>query len=164
MLRTYLILIAGLLVAGGCGHYGMSVSLPSHLKTVAVPLFDNETLEYGVEQKITDAVVGELIDDNSLAVVDLDAANSVIEGAIVSYEEDVYGYEQDGTVREYRVQFVAKVLYRDLEKDEVLWEERMVGWSTYTVSGEGTTTEEEAQDEAIAKLAEDIVSRTVKGW
>jgi len=142
----------------------MSVSLPSHLKTVAVPLFGNDTLEYGVDKTLTDAVVGELIDDNSLSVVDLDAADSVVEGAILSYDENVYGYDQEGGVREYRVKFRANVVFRDIGKDEVFWEEQMVGWATYAVSGDETKTEQEAQDEAISKLAEDIVSRMVRGW
>jgi hypothetical protein len=142
----------------------MSVSLPSHLETVAVPLFANETMEYGVDQTLTDAVVTEFIDDNSLRVVDAKVADSVVEGTILSYEEDVYGYDQDGNVREYRVQFNARVLFRDVEKDEISWEEQMVGWSTYAVSGDETKTEQEAQEEALTKLAEDIVSRAVKGW
>jgi hypothetical protein len=161
--RTILI-IAGIFATGSCGYYGMSVSLPSHLKTVAVPLFSNETLEYGVDQKLTDAVVSELIDDNSLGVVDVDGADSVIEGTILSYEEEVYGYDQEGNVREYRVQFTARVLFRDLRREEISWEEQMTGWATYSVSGEESRTEEEAQSEAISKLAEDIVSRAVKGW
>ncbi len=49
-----LILAAVVLAGWGCGTRG---SLPDHIKTVAVPIFKNRTLESGVESAITSGVV-----------------------------------------------------------------------------------------------------------
>ncbi len=45
-------LILAAVVLAGCG-YGTRGSLPDHIKTVAVPIFKNRTLEPGVESAIT---------------------------------------------------------------------------------------------------------------
>ena len=41
-----------------CGIYSFSGStLPSHLKTVGVPIFENRTAEFGIDQQITDIII-----------------------------------------------------------------------------------------------------------
>ena len=57
------------LACGGCGYTTSTALLPSHLKTVAVPVFENATIEYNLERDITDAVIARLVQDNHLKVV-----------------------------------------------------------------------------------------------
>jgi hypothetical protein len=49
-------LILAAVVLAGCG-YGTRGSLPDHIKTVAVPIFKNRTLQPGVDSAITSGVV-----------------------------------------------------------------------------------------------------------
>ena len=49
-------LILPAVVLAGCG-YGTRGSLPDHIKTVAVPIFKNRTLQPGVDSAITSGVV-----------------------------------------------------------------------------------------------------------
>jgi hypothetical protein len=49
-------LILATVVLAGCG-YGTRGSLPDHIKTVAVPIFGNRTLQPGVDSGITSGVV-----------------------------------------------------------------------------------------------------------
>ena len=35
----------------------MTGSIPSHIKSVSIPEFQNETAEYGIEQRITNLII-----------------------------------------------------------------------------------------------------------
>ncbi|MCH7954892.1 MAG: hypothetical protein IIC40_04020, partial [Candidatus Marinimicrobia bacterium] len=48
-------IIAASTVVIGCGPYSFSgSSIPSHIKSVAIPIFENETAEFGIKEKVTD--------------------------------------------------------------------------------------------------------------
>ena len=167
-LGALLLLGAGFAFAGGvgCSHYGFSSSVKTHISTIAVPVLLNETLEYGAEQGVTDAIIAEFTEDNALGVVGEEVADSVIRGAVVLYERPVMSYDASGNPTEYKVRVVARLSYEDLTKNEIVWEEEVEGWAVYSEAGEGggLTTEEGARAYAFVKLAQDVLSKTVQGW
>lgn len=154
------------LLLAGCGVYSFSPSVKTHISTIAVPVLSNETLEFGVEQDLTDALIMQFADDNTLRVVGEDVADSVLRGAVTVYERPVMSYDASGNPREYKVRVVARLGYEDRTREEVVWKEDVEGWAVYSVSGEGgdMTTEEEAREAALEKLAQDVLSKTVQGW
>jgi len=168
LLAALFLLGTGLAFVGGagCSHYGFSSSVKTHISTIAVPVLLNETLEYGVEQGVTDAIIAEFTEDNALSVVGEEAADSILRGAVVLYERPVMSYDAAGNPTEYKVRVVARLSYEDLTKNEIVWEEEVEGWAVYSEAGEGgdLTTEEGARAYAFVKLAQDVLSKTVQGW
>jgi hypothetical protein len=156
-----------LLAPLGCG-YGLSTRTNPHIKTVAVPLFQNDTLEKGIEEALTAKLIDVLQENRALTLTSERSADSVIHGKIVEYQRAPSSYDQNEEVQEYKVSIVVTVEYEDLVKRKTLWTEpRMLGWSTYFVvptAGHEIEEEEDAQTRALAKLAEDIKTRTVEGW
>lgn len=149
-------------VVGGCG-YSLTTRLPSHIKTVAVPPFQNETLEYGLEEEITQAVIEKFTTDNSLRVVSEDRADSVVYGTIREYKRRVAGFTAEEIANEYEIAIVMDIVVRDRVKSKDLWaEEGMVRTTNYFV--DQVESERQGRDTAVKQLAEDIVSRTVQGW
>ena len=150
----------------GCSHYSFSSAVKSHIETIAIPVLSNETLEYGAEQGLTDALIDEFADDNALRVVGEEEADSILRGAVVVYQRPVMSYDASGNPREYKVRVVARMSYEDLTSNQVVWEEEIEGWAVYSESGEGgdLTTEDEAREYAFEKLAQDVLSKTVQGW
>lgn len=151
-----------------CAYTTSSALLPSHLKTVAVPVFENATTEYTLEQEVTDAVIARFIADNHLKIVDERSANAVIKGRITAYKNSVFGFSQAAQVQEYRVTLSASVTFKDQVKNRELWSEAdLVKTANYYVvdtPGATAKTELDGRKEAIAKLAEEIVARSVEGW
>lgn len=149
-----------------CGVYSFSGGgLPSRIKTVAVPLFGNQTTEYGIREKLTDEVIDRLVTDGRLKVVGKEGADSVIKGIVVDYMNLAYTYDKSENVQEYIVRIYVDVSYEDVKSRKVLWEqERMEGWGTYDIQTDPPEDEEMGRERAIAKLAEDIVNKTVAGW
>jgi len=160
------VLAVAVTVAAGCSHYSFSPSVRPHLKTVAIPVLVNETLEYGAGQDLTDAIIDVFSDDNTLRVVDEDSADSILSGTVSRYERSVLSYDSGGDPREYKVRVIASLAYEDLAKDQVIWEGDVEGWAVYSLTQADAeyTTEEAAREAAFAKLAQDLLSQTVQGW
>ena len=152
----------------GCWYYSTSgSSLPPHIKTVAVPLAENETLECGIETTLTNAIIASFVSDNTLRVVDQKVADSLIEVKIIDVKDEPLTYSAEKTgeeAKEYRISIQVQVFYLDLRKDRKLWEEKLLeGWGVYEAPGRP---EQRAEGiEAAAKmLASEILERTVVGW
>jgi hypothetical protein len=152
--------------AAGCSHYSFSSAVKTHISSVAIPVLANETLEFGAEQGVTEALVNEFTDDNALKVVGEEEADSIIRGSIVLYDRPVVSYDASGSPSEYKVRVVASLTYEDLTKDEIVWEGEVEGWALYSTDGAGgaLATEEEARLYAFKKLAEDVLAKTVQSW
>jgi len=155
-------------VAASCAYTTSTALLPSHLKTVAVPVFENGTTEYTLEQDVTDAVIAAFIADNHLKVVDERSAHAVLKGRITSYRNAVFGFSQTAQAQEYRVTIGISVTFKDQVKNRQLWTEpNMVKTANYYVvntPGDSARTELDGRKQAIAKLAEEIIARSVEGW
>lgn len=158
-------------ILAGCIRYTFSGAVPSHLKTVAVPLVQNQTAEYGVAEKITDEVISRLQQDNTLKIADLNVADSVLRGSLMRVDDAPYTYSGSGqaqgqnfNVGEYKLTLVVKVEYYDQVKNQVVWEKEFSNWGTYNHSTGSPEERQQGFDEAISKLADDILNQTVSGW
>jgi outer membrane lipopolysaccharide assembly protein LptE/RlpB len=96
--RRLLVLVVGLgLTAAGCGYRvaGRANTLPPAVKTIAVPAFENRTTTYRIEQRLTSAVVHELlVDTRYRAVSNAADGDAVLHGAVKSIGGAVVVFDQ----------------------------------------------------------------------
>lgn len=145
-----------------CGPYSFTGSGLPGIKTIAIPLFDNQTQEYGIREELTEKLTQDFIQDNTLKVVNEKIADSVLKGIITKYERTAHTFDEQENVKEYIARIYVKVVLEDKKHSKNIWEEEnLQGWGIYSATEE---TEQDGKTKAIAKLAEDIVNRTVKGW
>jgi len=156
------------LVAAGCVYSTSTALLPPHLKTVAVPVFENKTSEYTLEQQVTDAVIQRFVADNHLRVVDARSANLLVTGSILGYRNAVFGFNTATNANEYRVTIECAIVLKDQVKNRELWNEphliRTANYYVVNVPGDTAKTEVEGRKDAITKIADEIFARTVEGW
>ncbi|MGB8656945.1 MAG: LptE family protein [Candidatus Zixiibacteriota bacterium] len=151
-----------LLFVCGCGVYSFSGSGLSGIKTIAVPLFDNQTAEYGIHEALTQQVADRFVQDNTLKVVNEKIADSILHGVVTKYTREAYTYDQQENIKEYIARIWVKVWFEEEKNKKVLWkEDSLLGWGVYSALNE---TEDQGKERAIEKLAEDIVNKTAKGW
>jgi hypothetical protein len=169
--RTPLAIAACVFVSvatGSCGYTTSPAMLPSHIKTIAVPVFENATTEYTLEQEVTDAVIAKFVSDNHLKVVDERDANLVVRGKVTLYRNAVFGFSQAAQAQEYRVTIGIAVTLKDQVKNREMWSLPDLAKTSnyYVVDTPGATakTEIDGRKEAIAKIADEIVARTVESW
>jgi outer membrane lipopolysaccharide assembly protein LptE/RlpB len=160
-------LAAAAIAAGGCA-YTVSSVLPAHLKTLAVPVFENKTVEFRLAEDVSEAITSAFLADRRLRIGRERDADAVLRGTVVAYKNQVYGYTAQERATQYEIVLVVQVAFRDQVKNRVLWkEDQLVVRTTYNVvpvGGEPAKTETDGRREVIAKLADQIVSRTVQGW
>ena len=159
--QAFLIFGAILAYQFGCGPYSFSSSGASHLKTVTVPIFQDQTSEFGIKEKLTDEVIDQFTRDNTLRLSDRRNADSLIEGRIVNVADRAGAFTRDESVRDIKVFITVNIKYEDLKKRKTIWEEEITEWGTFNPDEE---TRETGIDEAIAKIATEILNRSVSGW
>jgi len=98
--------------------------LPSRIKTVAVPAFQNNALRYKIESRFTEAVVNELIHRGRGLRVQgqREGADAVIEGVIKSFSYAGVLLDDKGRARIFEVTIEAGVSVRDQTENRVLYD------------------------------------------
>ncbi len=98
--------------------------LPSRIKTVAVPAFQNNALRYKIGSRFTEAVINELIHRGRGVRVqgDREGADAVIEGVIKSFSHSGVLLDDQGRARVFEVTIVAAVTVRDQTENRVLYD------------------------------------------
>jgi len=154
-------LILAAVVLAGCG-YGTRGSLPDHIKTVAVPIFKNRTLEPGVESAITSGVVNAFSSGGRVKVVPIDQADAILQGEVVAYSLDGLAFDQTANVRAYRLRMVLNVEFRDVRKSAMLWrQEGLSETSDFQVQGQVSDTIARgrgAMSQAAAEIGRKVVN------
>lgn len=98
--------------------------IPTRIKTVAVPAFQNNALRYKIESRFTEAVVNELIHrGRGLRVQgEREGADAVIEGVIKSFSYGGVLLDDRGRARIFEVTIEAAVTVRDQTENRVLYD------------------------------------------
>jgi len=127
MIKTRLVivaLLAAILTSSGCGYAlaGRGSYLPAYIKTIGLPLFTNNTPVFDVERKITQKVSAELIGRGRYTVKpDRTGVDALLTGEIMSISYAPTAFNQQQQATRYSVTLVAKIEFRDLKTDKVLW-------------------------------------------
>jgi outer membrane lipopolysaccharide assembly protein LptE/RlpB len=162
-----LFLFAALPFAAGCP-YGFSTALPSHIKSIAVPVFANRTLEFNLEQEVTTKVVERFVQNNRLRVVPEKEADATLVGEILEYNKSVTGFNREEEAQEYLITIVASLMLKDRVRNKELWRaDRMTGSATYYIeatAGQEVQTETQGREAAVEEIARQALARTVEGW
>ena len=146
----------------GCGIYSFSGSGLSGIDTIAIPLFDNQTQEYGIRETLNEKIAERFVQDNTLKVVNEKTADSILRGVVTRYLRESHTFDEQENIKEYIVRIWVKVSFEEKKNKKIIWnEDDLLGWGIYSAQDE---TEDLGKERAIEKLAEDIVNKTVKGW
>ena len=159
----YVLVLFGILFVSSCGYYSLKGSLPPHLKTIAIPLFDNQTAEFGITETLTDAVIDEFVRDGSLKIAERSNADVVLVGTIAGISDRAGAYDQQEVVQDVKVYITVRVECTDQVKRQTMWDERITQFGSYDPA-EGPDGRATAYDEAFDKLSQDILNKTVSNW
>jgi hypothetical protein len=176
MKRKTQLIFCSLLLVVACGFtecyrpVGSGDALPRHIRTLAVPPFQNQALRYKVEQRFTSAVVDEALRRaRSLHVVSsAEGADAVLVGTIKSFNYRGVLLDDFGRARAFEVTIVAGVTVRDQTKNKVIFDNQSyVFRGEYEVSGDPQTffSEEGAAVDRIARdFAKSVLTTILEGF
>jgi hypothetical protein len=160
-----IVLFMGLLLFTGCPYSFTGASVPKHLKTIAIPLVDDQSGfgEAGLRETFTTQLTNLFIGDNSLQVADKTTADSILEGVILPVSDAPSVVAAGEAVTRRRITMTVKCTYQDKVQRKKLWEKTFSEWGDYD-SGGGLSQREIGLQDAIKKVTEDILLETVSGW
>lgn len=165
-MRSVILAVALLMsVQIGCRYSFTGGSVPPHLKTIAIPIVQDQSGfgEPALKDQFTTRLVDRFTRDNTLTLADRSMADSMLESVIISVREDAVVVNPGEQVARRRVTVTTRVTFTDLKLKKKVWEKDFSQWGDYP-SGGGLTQRNEGIRDAITKLTEDILNETVAGW
>ena len=169
----------------GCMYYSMAGSIPAHINSIAIPIVENQTAEFGMSESVTENLLMKFNEENILRITDEDQATSILRGTITRISDAPYTFTKEEAVTEYRFTVHMKVEWFDVRDDKVLIEKNFSGWGAYGLSGDISTDaidnagdgmidgddddefgdpREFATTVAETKIAEDILNEIMTSW
>lgn len=160
-------LLSGAVVIAACGgvHYGFSEgAFPSHIKTMAVLPFENQTPAPELQSELFDTMRTEL--QRRLGVRDApqETADALVRGHIVGYDIDVpVAFSADprqSTTARRRLQITVDVEIVDQTNGKILWQKKGL-----RAEGEyAERAEADGRKDAITRIVNDIVEGAQSQW
>ncbi len=151
--RGWLIFSSLLLVLmGGCTSQWLASS--SGIK-IAIPLFSNETFQYGLEETLTKSIREEFILDGRIEITEEEEADLILQGEITHYFNEPLS-EAAIAVEEYRVRMDILVSLISVKDGKTVWEKSLGAITSYS-SMEMIQTEDEAVRESGKQIGQKLI-------
>lgn len=159
------------LVSLGCASdpargYSFASTTPSTVRSVAIPVFQNNTFEMGLEAELTEAIIKEIQRSPGLVVAGQDSADTLLTGLITSAELRRISLDsRTGLAQELSYTITVDFDWKDRRGGRVLTARRSFAATDTFVPG-GPTGEPLATGRrgAAQRLARDIVAQLQADW
>jgi len=157
------------LFLSACSYSFTGASIPKHLTSIAIPLFDDRSgsAEPNLREDFTNELITKFIDDNSLQVRERVNADAILECTILSLQDSPSSVgAQSGAeqITTRRITIAVRVVYKDFIIKKTIFEQTFSNYSDYVNEGNITTLRNEAIQEVIDKVTEDILLAVVSNW
>jgi len=164
-MRRFGIISALVVLLGACFPYGFAGGgLPSHIKTVAVLPFDNQTPSAALQQELLVAMRRELQRRLGLRDAPEARADAIVRGTLLRYDVDVpVAYSADpnqATSARRMLQLTIDVELVDQKSGKALWQRKgLVAQGEYAESAEN-----EGRRLAIERVVNDVIEGAQSQW
>ncbi|GIT67839.1 MAG: hypothetical protein Ct9H300mP25_13110 [Acidobacteriota bacterium] len=142
--------------------------LPEYIETIAIPIFDNNTIVFDVERLLTQEVRSAFIGRGSYRVqTDPGGADATLTGVINDITITPASFTSDQQASRYIFTLTAAIEFTDLTTNEIVWDDQQLIFSDeYEVaSGAGDVQNVSAffgqQNNAVERIATDFAATVV---
>lgn len=164
------LLIVIILVIGeaACGYrfVGQETNLPVDIKTLAIPLFANQTDQIGLESEITQALRDRFISSKRLAIREEKSADLILKGQVKSFSTTSVAVTKGLLVTSgYRAMITIEIILKRHQDGQILWKDEISeGWN-YPVGADLMQTDYNKKEaiRQIALLLAERVHETILG-
>ena len=167
-LRNIFVILTSIILAvlSACSYSFTGASVPAHLKTISIPIFNDRSGsgEFNLSEKLTNSLIQKFVDDNTLLVTDKLNSDAVLDGTIVTLNDAPVVVSGGESISSRRVTITVRVVFKDMIKHRTIFEKNFSNHGDYAVSGDLVTARQNAIDDAIDKITEDILLGVVSNW
>ncbi|MEK7263004.1 MAG: LptE family protein [Bacteroidota bacterium] len=165
-MKMHIFFSAVFLFVCGCGVYSFTgSSVPTHLKTIAIPLFDDQS-GFGqphLREQFTNKIIEKIVSDNSLLIAEKNSADATLEGTITKVVNEAAVVNPGEIVAQKKITITVTVSMFDKVMKKKMWEKSFSNWGNYDI-GSGIPLMPNGIDVALEKLTDDIVLATISNW
>jgi hypothetical protein len=146
-------------LASACGYslQGRGITTDPTIKRIGVPLFKDRSGKPGLDQRVTQAVMEELLKRGRFTVVrDATSVDAVVEGEIQAWNVLPVGFSAESGVTQasrYSISLTAKVVYRKIGQKEPIWSNDAFSQRDEYDMGEDASTYFDREEQTIERLS-----------
>ncbi len=169
-LRNYsLLLFLGLLfLSSGCLRYSFTgTSIPDGVNTIYIPFFpDQSNSGFGdLSDRLNLALIERFVNQSRLQLANNESdADAILDGSIVSYSNRPFSIGGDEQANQNQISISVRGSFQYQTEDEALWNKSFTGTFTFDPTDDPINGEEEAADEALEQIANDMFNDAVSSW
>ncbi len=168
MKRLHFLPLLALLLAG-CAGYQLGPMPPramADVKTLAVPMFVNETFEPRIEALVTDTVISQIQQDGTYRILREKDADAILQAQIVELGRNKARSVRGNTLASSEFNLTLRVRYTVTRRStgEVLVSREAAGTTSFFINNDLQQDERQAIPLAAAKLAVELTSQISEGW
>ncbi len=159
MRRRSLLAAAAGALASSCGYslQGRGITTDPTIKRIGVPLFKDRSGKPGLDARVTQAVMEELLKRGRFTVVrDATNVDAVVEGEIQSWNVLPVGFSAESGVTQasrYSISLTARVVYRKIGQKEPIWSNDAFSQRDEYDMGENASTYFDREEQTIERLS-----------
>lgn len=119
------VMVATATSVAGCGYSlaGRGSFLPSYIQTIGIPLLENVTPAFELEQILTEKIRAEFIGRGRYKILpQREGADAVLLGRITNVGLVPVSFTSDQQAARYELRVTAAFQFRDVKDDRILWE------------------------------------------
>ena len=153
------------LCIGGCAYYSTSGGLLGGIRSIGIPMADNQTAEFAVAERLTELAIDAYAEDGQLRVVDEESADALLQLNVISIEDRPDTYTAAEQTEQYRFVVLVEAELVRMEDGEVLLAlDELKGSGTYDAAQAEEDGRDPAVERALGMVLEELVDRTTAGW
>ncbi len=152
-----------------CAGYHLGGQKPAHLTSItklAVPTFENMTLEPRLGSLVTNAIIKQIQMDGSYQIVSKDQAEAVLEGKVAGIDRSQFRSDRSNVLRTSQLQMRLKTSFviRDSGSNAVIHTGQASANSYVVLDSNVQVSESQALEDAAQRLAATVASEISEGW
>ncbi|MBN1150935.1 LptE family protein [candidate division WOR-3 bacterium] len=155
--------IVSVLVLSGCVAYSFhGGSFPQKAETISIPVADNSSGMYGLEQDFTQNVRNTFIKDARLRLSDSKDTDLTLLLRVTAYSNEVFSYTSDEQIEQYQVSISVIVTYINNIENDTIWKDKVIiAQGIYSAYNQ---TEDDGRNLAYDDFSKNLVSLMTENW
>ena len=160
--KLVLPIVALITLTSACGYrlVGTGNKLPDHIRTLAIPVFDNLTDQPELHRNLTDAVREAFLNDARVKIVPERKADMVVKGTLSYYDVRPIAFNNQDVATQYWVKISIDLDARDRVKKKAYLKQQLKTRWDYNAN-ENVIDSEEARLQALKEAYQDLALRMV---
>ncbi len=167
--RLFLVLLLGTtILQSGCLRYSFTgTSIPEGVNTIYIPFFpDQSNSGFGdLSDRLNQALIERFVNQSRLQLANSESdADAVLDGSIASYSNRPFSIGGDEQATQNQIQISVRGSFQYQSDDEALWNKTFTGSFTFDPTDDPINGEQDAADEALEQIANDMFNDAVSSW